>query len=426
MVEPEELLNPVCKLCGATPTLRDTKQLYLRLQGLQGEIERHFNAKKGNWGNNAVGLVGRYLKEGLHERALTRNIEWGVPLPDSAKRKFELSDEEFARKKIYCWYEAVLGYQAACKEFCDGTGRNWQEFLLCAPHSLRAGGERAPLDLQKKAEGALSVGEPVHYYVHAKDNVPFHGIILPGLLVAGSACEGRNGKGDVAGHIWHLPDFIVSSEYVTLGEDKMSKSKGNLITAEDICAKYDPDMVRYYFLRLVNYRKDIRFSFDDFNALINAELVNGWGNLVNRTLSFVKSKMGGIVSGNKKPNANVLKQITETFAKTGEHIEAGRAAKGLAQIVELINFGNKHFDACEPWKSVKTDLAKCKIDIAEVVLVIANIARLLTPFVPFASEKVISWLKLPEPAWEAIKSIGDIEIPEIEILFKRLDSVDMK
>ncbi|MCL2586660.1 MAG: methionine--tRNA ligase [Firmicutes bacterium] len=366
ILEPEDLVDPKCKLCSGNPVARDTKQLYLALSKLEPEIRKFYDLHKDSWANNAIGLTGRYLKEGLHDRAITRNIEWGVGLPPEAKSKFNLSDEEFAEKKIYIWAENVLGYLSAAKE----VSASFTE----TPSSL-------------------------FYFVHAKDNIPFHSIILPGLLIAG-------GK--------ELPQWImVSSEYVRLADNKMSKSTGNMITIKDLVCKYDPDMIRFYFLRNVNDRKDVNFTEEDFKAVINSELINGFGNLVNRTLSFINSKLDGKLdiksSGNK-----------EIFNEVGKLIHEGKTNKALAKIWEVVTAGNKLFDESAPWKSIKEDVKKCEKDLGEVVTIIANLARLLYPFIPTACEKIARWLGVALDKWEPVQLKKTISLGEIAILWTRL------
>jgi len=383
ILEPEELLSPKCKLCTGRPVPRNTKQLYLNLSALENSIRKYYNEKKSDWANNAVGLTGRYLNEGLRDRAITRNIEWGVDLPKEAQKIFNLSKGEFDEKKIYIWAENVLGYFAATKEYCDKNGQDWKEFLLNE--------------------------KPLHYYVHAKDNIPFHAIILPGLLLANTTRK------------YHLPDMIVSSEYVTLANDKMSKSKGNLITAEELANTFDVDAIRYYFLRNVNDKKDVNFTMQDFASTVNAELVNGFGNLVNRTLSFIKSKLEGqLLIINYQ--LSIKENINKTFDEVGELIHKGKINKALHRVMELVTLGNKMFDEFAPWKSVKEDIEKCKRDLFEIVTIIANLSVLLAPFIPNICEKLAKWLGVDITKWSPTYK-KNFHIGDIEVLVKRVELI---
>jgi methionyl-tRNA synthetase len=358
MLEPEELKDPKCKLCGAVPEMKDTKQIYLQLTNLQSAIQKNVAEKSRYWTNNAIGMTNKYLNEGLIDRAITRNISWGVDLPDAAKKMLE----DLTDKKIYIWAENVLGYFSATKE----VKKNWEEFLTDDTNT-----------------------EKIHYYVHAKDNIPFHSVILPGLLLANTK------------HKWHLPDRIVASEYITLNGKKMSKSDGNYITARELIDAYDADYIRYYFLRNVNDKKDANFTYDEFINTINGELIDNFGNLVNRTLTFIKNKFSNTIPQNK-PNKNVAEQIAKTKKGVSKQIELGRCNKALLQTMELVSFGNKWFNDNAPWKT------KDKQIIADCVAIIKSSCNLLKYFIPKSAEKVLFWIK------------GE-ELGNIEVLYKKLE-----
>jgi len=364
ILEPEELIDPKCKLCGSCPKPKNTSQLYLKLSAMQDTLEKYYADKHQSWTINAQGLAGRYLKEGLHDRAITRNIEWGIPVPRKG----------WDDKRIYIWAENVLGYLSATKE-CK---KDWQAFLL--------------------ADDAL------HYYVHAKDNIPFHTIILPGLMQAHPDA-------------WHKPDIIVASEYIVLEGKKMSKSAGTLLTAEEMSDAFDIDLIRFYFLRNINDRKDFNFTFTDFVNTCNGELINNFGNLVNRTLSFIQSKYAGEVKvfpferrRGGTGGDGVVEVIKETSTKVHDLMYAGKTRDALLEAMELVNFGNKYFSDNEPWKNPE---ASRKV-IFEVLTIIANAVKILEPFIPNSCGKVQRWLA-------GLDSKKNFKLPEVEILFKRLD-----
>jgi len=379
ILEPEDLVEPKCKLCGATPKPQNTTQLYIKLSALQKELDKYYAEKSPNWSVNAVGLAGRYLKEGLVDRAVTRNIEWGVPVPKKG----------WDDKRIYVWAENVLGYLSATKEFCEKSGRDWREFLLDDVKS-----------------------DKLHYYVHAKDNIPFHTIILPGLMLANPAAK------------YHKPDIMVSAEFVNIDGKKISKSVGNLITAEEMSDAFDVDLIRFYLLRNINGRKDINFTFEDFVNTVNGELINNFGNLVNRTLSFVHSKFGGEVVTASVSEA-ILSQIKETYKTVADLMRAGVVNQALKVAFDLVNFGNKYFDDCKPWISVKSDEKLCRKNIFEIITVIANIAKICEVFIPFSCTKVKKWLSCGND-FEYFVHKNAFKLPEVEILFKRLDIKEVK
>ena len=393
ILEPEDLIEPKCKLCGGTPRPKNTTQLYLNLSALQSKLEKYYAEKSPNWAVNAQGMAGRYLKEGLRDRAITRNIEWGVDVPRAG----------WDDKRIYIWAENVLGYLSAAKEFCERSGRDWREFLL---------------------DDAKS--DKLHYFVHGKDNIPFHTIILPGLMLANPAAK------------YHAPDIIASSEYGLLNGKKISKSAGNLITSEEMSDAFDPDLIRFYFLRNINDRKDINFTFEDFVNTVNGELINNFGNLVNRTLSFVHSKFGGVVKVFDVADT-IRTQIKDTYKAVTDLMTAGKINAALKTAFELVNFGNKYFADNEPWKNPESS----RKVIFEIITLIANIVKICEPFIPFSCAKVTKWLgidvsPLSRGVADPKRSEGadgvfdyfvhkkDFKLPPVEILFKRLDMKEVR
>ena len=358
ILEPEDLQDPHCKLCGATPELRNTKQIYLRLSQFQDAIQNNLQKKQNQWTNNAVGMTNKYLNEGLIDRAITRNITWGVPLPANAEKLLgDITD-----KRVYIWAENVLGYLSATQ----AVKSDWQNFLLDST------------DTPKR-----------HYYVHAKDNIPFHSVILPGLLLA----ENK--------HQWHLPDYIISSEYLTMNGKKISKSSGNYISARQLIDNFDADMIRYYFLRNTNDKKDANFSFEDFVNTVNGELIDNYGNLVNRTLSFIKNKFAGKIP-TMQPNPTISTEIERTRTEFDQLLEAGACSKALALAMSLVAFGNKWFSDNTPWKTLDQQV------IAECTTIIRAVTAMLQYFIPNGTNKVQTWL-------------ANDTIDEINVLYKKLD-----
>jgi len=354
ILEAEELLNPKCILCGSTPIPREQTQMYLKLSAIQPKIQKFFDERKDTWSTNAVGLTQRYLNEGLHDRAITRSIPWGIDIPRAG----------WEDRKIYIWAENVLGYLSASEK----------EFIV---------------DPKQESKNFL------HYYVHGKDNIPFHSIILPGLIMANGVTK------------YHLPDRIISSEYVTVGGDKLSKSKGNQIFAYTLYENFDVDTVRYFFLRTTNDKRDSNFTIDEFVNIINGELVNNFGNLVNRTLSFIQTKFGGVIPKTKKLPKEVEHEIKTVADEVSKKLPAGEISHALKCAMDLVNFGNKYFADKKPW--VTNDPQT----IAEVTEIIRASADLLEPFIPTASAKVLEWLKHDK-------------LPEISVLWQRLEIARVK
>lgn len=369
VLEPENLLEPACAVCGSPIAFRNARHLYIAISKLEKELEE-FIGKHDNWRKNAVAFSKRYISEGLRDRALTRDLDWGISVP---KRGFE-------GKKIYIWAENVLGYLSVSCLAARERGKDFEE---------------------------LWKGEDVrHYYVHGKDNIPFHTIILPSLLIA-------QGEG------WHLPDDIISSEYLTLEGKKISTSRNYAIWIKDIIDRYEPDSLRYYLIANGAEKRDADFSWENFVYCHNSELAGAYGNLVNRTLVFIRKYLDGKVPEGKT-DKETEKRIDTIFGSVGAKIEKGQFRDAVNEIFSLVRYGNRYFDAGQPWITRNTDPVRCGNTLYACVQIIAGLAVLLEPFIPFSSEKVRSWLGIGN-RWNKKEVPAGRRIPETQILFRRID-----
>lgn len=368
VLDPENLQSPICAVCKNPVTFRDSTHLYIAISKLEKELKNLLDNNT-NWRKNAVTFTKRYINEGLRDRALTRDLDWGIPVPK----------EGYENKTIYIWAENVLGYLSASKIICDKRGESFEELF----------GENAK-----------------HYYVHGKDNIPFHTIILPALLIS-------HGKG------LHLPDQIVSSEYLTLEGNKISTIRNYAIWVKDLLDKYDPDSLRYYFLANGPEKKDADFSWTEYVNNHNGELLGAYGNFINRSLSFINKYLGGYVpEGNISPEWE--DDLRKLYTSTADRIEKGNIKDALEGIFEIIRKANKYFDQEQPWKSRTCDPSACSNTLYNCTQIIANLAVLLSPFLPFSSEKVCRWLNI-NTDWKFKTVASYFKLPEIEILFERLD-----
>lgn len=368
VLEPENLLYPVCAVCNSAVVFKKSKHLYIAISKLEKALSALVDAGV-SWRKNAVAFTKRYLEEGLRDRALTRDLNWGIRVPKAG----------YEEKSIYIWAENVLGYLSASKIVSEERGIDYK---------------------------ALWGEDAKHYYVHGKDNIPFHTIILPALLLA-------NGEG------WHLPEQIVSSEYLTLEGRKISTSKNYAIWVKDIIETYDPDSIRYYFLANGPEKKDADFSWREYVNSHNGELLGAYGNFVNRSLLFIKKYWNGIVP-EAIIDAELLHRIRDLYHTTGSLIERGAFKDAVNGIFEFIRWANKYFDTCVPWITRISDEAACRNTLYQCVQIIANLAVLLKPFLPFSSEKICHWFQLGE-AWQVHEVCAGYLLPEIEILFERID-----
>jgi methionyl-tRNA synthetase len=245
-----------------------------------------------------------------------------------------------------------------------------------------------------------------HYYVHGKDNVPFHTIILPSLLIG-------HGGG------LRLPDSIISSEHMTLNGCKISTSRNWAIWVKDVVDRYDADALRYFFIANGPEKRDADFSWREFMERTNGELLNAYGNLVNRTLTFITKYRGGAVPEGTM-NEEITNRMKALYETTAEKIESGQFKDALEDIFELVRFGNKYYDSNEPWKTRTADPAKCDQTLQVCVQIIANLAILLNPFLPFSSDKLAAWLRLTSK-WQFQSVPAGLVLPEVSILFRRID-----
>lgn len=368
VLDPENLIKPICATCNEPVSFRKSKHLYIAISKLEKEL-RELLDKGVNWRKNAVAFTERYLNEGLRDRALTRDLDWGIPVPK----------EGYENKTIYIWAENVLGYLSAAKVVADRNGENFDDIF----------GEDAK-----------------HYYVHGKDNIPFHTIILPALLLA-------HGKG------YHLPDQIVSSEYLTLEGRKISTSQNYAIWVKDLLDKYDPDSLRYYFIANGPEKKDADFSWNEYVNSHNGELLGAYGNFINRSLTFINKYFEGVLPEGRLSEEweEILKNLYEI---TGRRIEKGNFKDAIDGIFEIVRKANKFFDEEQPWKTRTSDIQSCGNTLYQCTQIIANLAVLLAPFLPFSSEKVCSWFDI-NSEWQFKEIPIGYKLPEIEILFERLD-----
>ncbi|MBU5228245.1 methionine--tRNA ligase [Clostridium senegalense] len=369
LLEPLELLDRKCKLCGSEPKVKENKQLYFSLSTFQSEIETHLEKVRNDWRLNAVNNTERYLKEGLCDRAISRDLSLGIDIPIKG----------FEDKKVYVWIDAVLGYFTLSKKWAIEKNKSYEDFWN---------------------EDAIS------YYVHGKDNIPFHSIILP-ALIKGLGYD-------------KLPDKIVSSEYLTLEGKKISTSNNWAVWVPDLVENYNSDALRYFFLINSPEKRDTDFSWQEFVNSNNGELLGAYGNLVNRTLVFVKKYFNNTIpKGNVDYNIN--KKIKYLYHSVGNHIENGNFKIVVEEIFSFIRSINKYFDEKTPWITINSNLEECKTTIYNCLYSIINIANLLNPFLPESSQKIKKWLDVEGDKWQSIELISGKEIKDFHILFERLD-----
>lgn len=368
IIEVDELLEKKCKVCKSEPVVKETTHLFFTLSKFENDVKRLLIRQQG-WRDNAQKIVNRYLDEGLRDRAVTRDFNWGVDVPL----------EGFEDKKIFVWIEAVMGYLTASCKCLEEKGEDFKEYWQ---------GEDSRV-----------------YFVHGKDNIPFHTVIFPAIL-AGLDIKNPNLR-------------IISSEYLKLEGKNFSAVKNWAIWADYIVDNYNVDAVRYYLSLNSPEVKDTDFTWRDFINTTNTDLVSSFSNFVNRTLMFSKKNLNSRIPNGSMPK-KLQEEILNLYFDIGDKIEEGKFKSALDDIFVLIKKGNKIFDDEKPWITIEKNRKQCSQTIYTCIQIIVNLSNLLYPFMPFSCEKIIGFLKLEEPIWSfAEKKEGGIG--EIDVLFERID-----
>ncbi|MDP4092641.1 MAG: methionine--tRNA ligase [Bacillota bacterium] len=367
LLEPLELKDRTCGICGNTPVTKETEHLFFALSKLQGFIEDFVKSSEG-WRLNAIKQSNRYLDEGLVDRSVTRDLPWGIEVP---VRGFE-------DKKIYVWIDAILGYLTASKLHCNFKNSRWEDFWD---------------------------GDVRSYYVHGKDNIPFHSIILPAILYAIGLKP---------------PDRIISSEYLTIEGKKLSTSNNWAVWVPDVIERYNPDSLRYFLIANGPEKRDTDFSWREFVNSHNGELLGAFGNLVNRTVVFANKYFGQKVPEGEY-SLQVKEDIYNLYETTGKKIENGEFKAAIEEIFSFIRGANKYYDEEKPWITLKTEPYKCQSTIYTCIQIIANLSNLLSPFIPFSCAKLRKMLNVSAAAWKSIIVSPNTELNESELLFERID-----
>lgn len=365
----EDLVGAICRECGNETVQKENSHLYLSLSKLQDQIEKYVEENQDKWRIASKNETQKFLKDGLKDRAVTRDLDWGIDIPI----------EGFEDKRMYVWIEAVLGYLTATQKFCEENNLDWKKFW--------------------------KEGNNIRMYMcHGKDNITFHTVILPGLLLA------MNDN-------YHLPDVMVATQYLNINSEKISKSKGNAITISQIIEKYNKETLRFYMLAYGPENKDLDFTLENYINIHNADIVNKFGNFVNRTLKFkgLDKIPHGIIDN------NIKEKIEETYKEVSELIEKLEIRKSCSKIIELIELGNKYYDDRKPWIQKNENIEEFNNTIYTCANVIANLSNLFEPIMPETSKQLRKYLNLEQPSWGIIELKSGIKLEDIEPLFERIN-----
>ena len=380
-----ELIKPRCRLCGTAPVFKDSEHFFLKLGNFQEQLEAWVGRQE-QWRPNVHGLTQRYLQEGLRDRAITRDIEWGVPVPV----------EGFEDKRLYVWFEAVIGYLSASKQWAReiaGDENKWHDFW---------------------GDGARG------YYFIGKDNIPFHTLIWPAMLM---------GYGGL-----NLPYDVPANEFLTIEGRKLSTSQNWAVWVPDYLTRYAPDPLRYFLSVKMPETGDADFSWREFVQRNNDELVATYGNLVNRVLTFTYRNFEGrvpaaadIAAFDDRDNALVARAeavYRDTHADGGL-LATCRFKQAIMAAMTVAQDANRYLDEKAPWKVIKEDRTAAAASLYTVIRVIALLKNMLYPFLPFSSQQVHEYLgfegAVEEAGWEPQPPPPGQPLREPKPLFTKLD-----
>ncbi len=386
LYDPSELKNPKSKISGGTPTLKETSHYYFPLGKYQPVLEKYVNEmnEKYSWKDNVLQYCRGWFKDGLKDRAITRDLDWGIKVPvDSA-----------AGKVIYVWFEAVLGYISSTKELSKIKNQPelWKKYWQ-----------------DPKTKYIAFIG---------KDNVVFHAIIFPAILMAWN----EGGKEQYC-----LPQNIPANEFLNFEGKKFSKSRNWGIDVDEFLNLFPADLLRYTLAANLPETRDTDFYWKEFQLRNNSELADILGNFINRTFTFVFKHFDGKVPSLgklEKIDEDMLKEISEYPKRVADLFEKYKIRDGVNEIMNLARDGNKYFNDSEPWKTVKSDKEICATTLNICLQTIYTLAELFSPVLPFSTEKLFIMLNSKPVDWNDCGKAqleGGHPLGKSEILFPKIE-----
>ncbi len=378
LLEPTELINPRCSVCGTTPEVKHTKHLYIDLPKALPLLEEWMNeaSVNGFWAKNAIQVTKGWIRDGLKERAITRDLKWGIPVPK----------EGYEDKVFYVWFDAPIGYISISAYAVEDYKRWWQ----------------SPDDTEL-------------FQFIGKDNIPFHTVIFPSTLLASK-------------DNWTMLHHMSSTEYLNYEGGKFSKSEGVGIFGNDVMDTGIPsDVWRFYMFYNRPEKSDVMFSWADFQEKVNGELIGNLSNLVNRTLSFINRFYDGKVPEGELDN-ELIEQILEKEKTIDELLEKAGERDALRNIFFLSSIGNKSFQDGEPWRTRKEDPESAAKLLRTLVYLIRDLGVLVEPYMPQTSKKILQFVNSEDSNWSDLGNFdSDIkEIGKIELLFSKLEDASIE
>jgi len=344
ILDPFELIDPRCKTHGTTPIPKETKHFFFRLSAFEKPLTKWAGQDKEHWRHHVLTFMRSWLREGLKDRPMTRDLEWGIEVPVPG----------YETKRIYVWFEAVMGYLTATKEWYRRRNLpdGWKDFWF-----------------DPKAR---------HYYFIGKDNIVFHTIIWPAILL------GYDAKLD-------LPYDVPATQYLNFSGEKMSAGRGKGVWLSDLLERFDPDQLRYYGVATMPETKDTEFEWEDFAQRNNSELLAVYGNFVHRALTFADKNFNhavppaGFLDASDK---RMIRSVEQQWKKVGQNLEYVHLKDAMKDAIQLARLGNQYFDAKAPWDLIKKDREACGTVLHVALRVSRSLAILMAPFLPFSSTRL--------------------------------------
>jgi len=372
-LEPTDLIDPKCLTCGHTPIIKESKHYFFRLSNFQKSTEEYINSNT-SLPANVKNYAKNWIKEGLNDWILSRDMDWGIPIPlEGAEGKI-----------IYVWGEAFLGYISSAAQWSQKTGQKWEDYWN---------------------------DTTIHFI--GKDIIYHHALFWTSLL-EGYGCR--------------LPTNIIAGEYLSLEGRKMSTSQNWVIWVEDFVKKYDSDLLRYYLTINAPLNKDTDFSWDDFGRRINDELADVLGNFLHRTFTFTKKFFNNQIPEYKNPtdeDRTFEVDIEEIPNRVGKLIEEFKFREGLVEIIKIAKKGNKYFNDQEPWKAIKEDKNRAANCLYLCNQLSKTVAILLKPYIPNKANKIVDIVNIPrDTKWNDSKiplAVGH-KINKAKPLFRKIES----
>ena len=376
-----DLIEPRSKISGAVPELRPTEHFYFRYSDFTEKVDAWLKTRQG-WRPHVLNSSFGWTNEGLRDRAITRDLDWGVELP---------VDDLGEGKRIYVWYDAVIGYLSASKEWAARRGDPgaWKHWW----HN----------------------DDAHHVYFIGKDNIPFHAMLWPAQLM---------GYGGL-----HLPDNVPANQYVTFSGAKMAAGRGVGLTIGEGLKLFEPDALRYALAAALPEHADTEISIEEIGRRINDELVATWGNLVNRVLSMAQSALAGVVpeaTDRRSQDTDLLAAVDDALAQGADCIERVELRAGLRAAMEAAARVNAYLNSTEPWKLAKEDPDRAAAVLVTALEAVAGVRTGLAPFLPF-STAALDDLYGPVQCWERPAVPPGTPVPEPVPLFAKvdLDAIDL-